>query len=175
MENSQDESESDEQEQFLEMKPLRSLAPMFPLPMGYDVATQSTDPMLVFVTPFRPCTSPEQSPASFGQPLPKSPIPLKATPVSTAFPMPRHKGGSSQDPLKDTPMSEAFPMPRHKDEPSDDPLKATPISAAFPMPRHKDESSDDPLKATPVSAAFRMPRHKDKSSDDPLKATPMSR
>ncbi|XP_066356108.1 histone-lysine N-methyltransferase, H3 lysine-9 specific SUVH3-like isoform X2 [Miscanthus floridulus] len=175
MENSQDESESDEQEQFLGMKPLQSLAPMFPLPMGYDVATQSTDPMLVFVTPFRPCTSPEQSPASFGQPLPKSPIPLKATPISAAFPMPRHKGGSSHDPLKDTPMSVAFPMPRHKDEPSDDPLKAIPISAAFPMPRHKGETSDDPLKATPVSAAFRMPRHKDKSSDDPLKATPMSR
>ncbi|KAG0519826.1 hypothetical protein BDA96_08G019800 [Sorghum bicolor] len=165
MENSQDESESDEQEEFLEKKPLRSLAPMFPLPMGYDVATQSTDPLLIFVTPFRPCTSPEQSPASFGQPLPKSPIPLKATPISAAFPMPQHKGGSSHDPLKETPMSAAFPMPGPKDEPSDDPLKATPISAAFPTRRHK----DDPLKATPMSRSFPITRHEDESSDEDYK------
>ncbi|WVZ54635.1 hypothetical protein U9M48_005402 [Paspalum notatum var. saurae] len=105
MESSQDESDHDEQEKPLEIKPLRSLAPMFPTPMGYDVATQSTDPMLVFVTPFRPpfvtpprpCTSPGQSPASFGQPLPKSPIPLKATPISAAFPMRRCKEESSDE------------------------------------------------------------------------------
>jgi [histone H3]-lysine9 N-dimethyltransferase len=89
MKNSQDESENDDQGQPLDMKPLRSLAPMFPTPLGYDVTTQSTDPMLVFVTPFRPRASPEQSAASFGQPLPKSPIPLKATPISAAFPIPR--------------------------------------------------------------------------------------
>ncbi|CAM0151305.1 unnamed protein product [Urochloa decumbens] len=88
-ENSQDESENDEQEQPLDMKPLRSLAPMFPTPLGYDVATQSTDPLLVFVTPLRPGTSPQHSPASSGELLPKSPIPLKATPISAAFPMPR--------------------------------------------------------------------------------------
>jgi hypothetical protein len=58
--DSQDESESDEQEQPLEMKPLRSSAPMFPAPLGYHVATQSTDPPLVFVTPFRPCTEDSQ-------------------------------------------------------------------------------------------------------------------
>ncbi|KAJ1274005.1 hypothetical protein BS78_05G030000 [Paspalum vaginatum] len=105
MESSQDESDHDEQERPLEVKPLRSLAPMFPTPMGYDVATESTDPMLVFVTPFRPpfvtaprpCTSPGQSPASFGQPLPKSPVPLKATPISAAFPMRRCKVESSDE------------------------------------------------------------------------------
>lgn len=42
MENSKGEAENDEQP--LELKPLLSLAPMFPTPMGYDVATQSTDP-----------------------------------------------------------------------------------------------------------------------------------
>ncbi|RCV36712.1 hypothetical protein SETIT_8G004300v2 [Setaria italica] len=100
MENSQDESENDEQEQPLEMKPLRSLAPMFPASLGYDVATQSTDPPLVFVTPFRPRRSPEQSPASFGQPLPKSPIPLRATPISAAFPMPQREDESSDEDYK---------------------------------------------------------------------------
>lgn len=116
---SQDESESDEQDQPLEAKPLRSLAPMLPLPMKYDVATQSTDPMLVFVTPFRPCTSPEPSAAR--QPLPKSPAPLRATPVSAAFPMPRP--GAGGDPLEATPVSAAAP--------------------AFRMPRREDESSEE--------------------------------
>jgi euchromatic histone-lysine N-methyltransferase len=73
---------------------------MFPAPLGYHVATQSTDPPLVFVTPFRPCTSPEQSPASFGQPLPKTSIPLKATPISAAFPMPQHEDESSDEDYK---------------------------------------------------------------------------
>ena len=100
MKNSQDESENDDQEQPLDMKPLRSLAPMFPTPLGYDVTTQSTDPMLVFVTPFRPRASPEQSAASFGQPLPKSPIPMKATPISAAFPIPRHEYESSDEDYK---------------------------------------------------------------------------
>ncbi|XP_062203295.1 histone-lysine N-methyltransferase, H3 lysine-9 specific SUVH1-like [Phragmites australis] len=98
MENSKDEAENDEQP--LELEPLRSLAPMFPTPMGYDVATQSTDPLLFFVTPFRPCSSPErpqQSPSSFAQPLPKSPIPLKATPISVAFPIARHGDESSDE------------------------------------------------------------------------------
>ncbi|KAL6641963.1 hypothetical protein ACP70R_020144 [Stipagrostis hirtigluma subsp. patula] len=97
MENSKDEAENDEQP--FELKPLRSLAPMFPIPLGYDVETQSTDPMLVFVTPFRPCSSsgsgrPKTSQASFVHPLPKSPIPLKATPISVAIPMPQNEDES---------------------------------------------------------------------------------
>ncbi|KAL6870999.1 hypothetical protein ACP4OV_014847 [Aristida adscensionis] len=93
--------EAEDEEQPMEMKPLRSLAPMLPIPMGYDVATQSTDPMLVFVTPFRPFSSEseptQKSQAPFGQPLPKSPIPLKATPISMAFPTPQHKDESSDE------------------------------------------------------------------------------
>nr|CAB3488968.1 unnamed protein product [Digitaria exilis] len=100
MQSLQDESENDEQEQPLEIKPLRSLAPMIPTPLGYDVTTQSTDPMLVIVTPFRPRTSSEQSPSSFGQPLPKSPIPLRATPISATFPMPQCKDESSDEDYK---------------------------------------------------------------------------
>ncbi|KAF8648569.1 hypothetical protein HU200_064611 [Digitaria exilis] len=100
MESLQDDSENDEQEQPLEIEPLRSLAPMIPTPLGYDVATQSTDPMLVIVAPFRPRTSPEQSPSSFGQSLPKSPNPLRATPISAAFPMPQCKDESSDEDYK---------------------------------------------------------------------------
>ncbi|KAJ1264558.1 hypothetical protein BS78_08G010300 [Paspalum vaginatum] len=89
MENSQG---NDKQQQLLEMKPLQSLAPMFLAP----TATQSPGPMLAFVTPFRPCTQPERSrPSSFGQPpMPKSPVPLKATPTSAAFPMPTQEDES---------------------------------------------------------------------------------
>ncbi|WVZ88149.1 hypothetical protein U9M48_034697 [Paspalum notatum var. saurae] len=84
---------NDKQQQPLEMKPLQSLAPMFLAP----TATQSPVPMPVFVTPFRPCTSPERSPSSFGQPpIPKPPVPpLKATPTSAAFPMPTQEDESS--------------------------------------------------------------------------------
>jgi hypothetical protein len=50
MENSEDEAENGKLP--LELEPLRSLAPKFPTILGYDVETQSTNPLLVYATPF---------------------------------------------------------------------------------------------------------------------------
>uniref|UniRef100_A0A0E0BND9 YDG domain-containing protein n=1 Tax=Oryza glumipatula TaxID=40148 RepID=A0A0E0BND9_9ORYZ len=101
MENSEDEAENGKLP--LELEPLRSLAPKFPTILGYDVETQSTNPLLVYATPFIPCSSsqqPQEAPASFSLPLPKSPVPIKATPISAAFPTPQHEDESSDQDYK---------------------------------------------------------------------------
>lgn len=107
MESFKDGAETTEQP--LDMKPLLSLAPMFPAPAGYDIATQSGDPPLVCVTPiFRSCPSSERpmpsseqprpaEPASFARPSPVSSVPLKAIPISAAFRKPRRKDESSDE------------------------------------------------------------------------------
>ncbi|KAG8089183.1 hypothetical protein GUJ93_ZPchr0011g28814 [Zizania palustris] len=105
MESSKDEEEKGKEP--LDLKPLISLAPMFPTPMGYDVSTQSTDPLVLHVTPFRPATTasfsserPQEAPASCSNPLPKSPAPIDATPISATFPTPRCKDTSSDKDYK---------------------------------------------------------------------------
>ncbi|KAL5203872.1 hypothetical protein ABZP36_008743 [Zizania latifolia] len=104
MESSKDGEEKGKEP--LDLKPLISLAPMFPTLMGYDVSTQSTDPLLVHVTPFRPAAAsisserPQEDPASCSHPLPKSPAPINATPISAAFPTPRHEDKSSDEDYK---------------------------------------------------------------------------
>ncbi|TVU27134.1 hypothetical protein EJB05_29716, partial [Eragrostis curvula] len=122
MENSK--GEADNSEQPPELKPLRSLAPMLPAPFGYDVETEPTDPMLVFVPPFRPSSSseqPQQSPAAFVTltPLPKSPVPLKATPISVVIPAPQHEDESSDEDYE--------PFPAQKKSTAVKPTKRTRI------------------------------------------------
>ncbi|XP_014753692.1 histone-lysine N-methyltransferase, H3 lysine-9 specific SUVH1 isoform X1 [Brachypodium distachyon] len=94
MEKSNVEAENEE-EQPLEPKPLLSLAPMFPTPSGYDVATQSADPPVVHVTPFTPTGSSSTRPAaaSFDRPFTLSP-------VSVALRTPRHEVELSAEYLK---------------------------------------------------------------------------
>jgi [histone H3]-lysine9 N-dimethyltransferase len=102
MDNSKGEAENEDR--LLERKPLRSLAPMLPAPFGYDVETQSLDPTFVFVTPFRPCSSPER-PQQSSAPMKmiQSSVPIKATPISVAFPEPRHEDETSDDDCKPFP------------------------------------------------------------------------
>ncbi|KAM0864208.1 hypothetical protein ACQ4PT_044076 [Festuca glaucescens] len=161
--SSKDDAEADEQP--LDLKPLKSLSPMFPTPPGYDVSSVSADPPLVYITPiFRSCSSsehPRPDPASSAQESPVSTIPLNVTPISSKFPTPQPV---STIPLKVTPISVKFPMPRHKPA-STIPLNVTPISAKFPMPRHK-PASTIPLKVTPISVKFPTQRHEDESSDE---------
>ncbi|KAK3119656.1 hypothetical protein QOZ80_9AG0673400 [Eleusine coracana subsp. coracana] len=88
MEKSKGEAENDDQP--LERKPLRSLAPMLPTPFRYAVETQSHDAMLVFVTPFRPFSSKQPQQSSTPMKMKQSPVPLKATPISMALPVPQH-------------------------------------------------------------------------------------
>jgi [histone H3]-lysine9 N-dimethyltransferase len=113
MENSEGEAENEDQ--FLERKPLRSLAPMLPAPLGPDVEVPSLDPMFVFVTPFRPCSSSER-PRQSSAPMKmrQSSVPLKATPISVVFPAPRHEDETSDEDYK--------PFPNQKNPAS---LKAT--------------------------------------------------
>ncbi|KAK3136036.1 hypothetical protein QOZ80_5BG0427110 [Eleusine coracana subsp. coracana] len=96
MENSKVEAETDAQP--LERKPLRSLAPMLPTTFGYDVETQSANPTLVFIMPFRPCFSSERhQQSSAPMKLKQSPVPLMATPISMAFPVPQHEYETSDE------------------------------------------------------------------------------
>ncbi|GJN13888.1 hypothetical protein PR202_gb00643 [Eleusine coracana subsp. coracana] len=82
----------------LERKPLRSLAPMLPTTFGYDVETQSANPTLVFIMPFRPCFSSERhQQSSAPMKLKQSPVPLMATPISMAFPVPQHEYETSDE------------------------------------------------------------------------------
>uniref|UniRef100_J3NB31 YDG domain-containing protein n=1 Tax=Oryza brachyantha TaxID=4533 RepID=J3NB31_ORYBR len=101
MENSED--EADKGKLPLELKPLLSLAPKIPTLLGYDVETKSTSPLLVYVTPCRPCSSseqPQEAPPSFSEPIPKSPVPIKATPISVALPTHQQEDESSDGDYK---------------------------------------------------------------------------
>ncbi|KAK1629151.1 hypothetical protein QYE76_003466 [Lolium multiflorum] len=119
--SSKDDAEADEQP--LDLKPLKSLSPMFPTPPGYDVSSVSADPPVVYITPiFRSCSSsehPRPDPASSAQESPISTNPPNVTPISAKFPTPRHKPASTIA-LKVTPISVKFPTQRHEDESSDE-------------------------------------------------------
>ncbi|KAF7064656.1 hypothetical protein CFC21_070921 [Triticum aestivum] len=152
--------EAGTEEQPLDPKPLHSLAPMFPTPPGYDLATagSSDPPFFYYITPIR--QHPGPAPASFAGPPPgpcsspqQHPGPA---PASFAGPPPQQHPGPA-------PASFAGPSPGPG---SAVPLKATPISAAFPARRLKEELSDEdytpasekrkPSSSSPKSTAKRV-------------------
>ncbi|KAI4991731.1 hypothetical protein ZWY2020_040117 [Hordeum vulgare] len=167
--------EAETEEQPLDLKPLHSLAPMFPTPPGYDVATTgSSDPPFVYITPIQ--QHPGPAPASFDRPPPgfcSSPQQQHPGPAPTSFDGPPPGFRSSTQPPQQQrpgpgPTSFAGPPPGFCSSPqppqqqrpgpgpasfagpgSAVPLKATPISAAFPARRPKEETSDEDY--TPAS------------------------
>ncbi|XP_020100520.1 histone-lysine N-methyltransferase, H3 lysine-9 specific SUVH1-like [Ananas comosus] len=108
----------------LDVKPLRTLAPFFPAHLVFDNFNQSSNPPLVCITPFGP------SSGDFGSPIPSNfspPVPSFAAAQPQVTPVKRPRGRP----------------PKIASNGSNGPIKATPISAFHTPPSFTEMDEED--------------------------------
>ncbi|XP_072997007.1 histone-lysine N-methyltransferase, H3 lysine-9 specific SUVH1-like [Typha latifolia] len=125
----------------LDVKPLRSLAPMFPSPLGLNTFTQSTTPPFVCVTPFGPFPAEPDSGNSSG-----------FCPPFPPFASPDAHGQRPVNPGSRTTDNGVTHFGAVRS--ANGPINATPISS-YQTPPSSMDGDEEPLFTTQISASGR--------------------